>query len=167
MIVKEVRGKDKLLVIHFSSEEGKGKHAEIKEEEITPDPNDIKLVVYDPSKEDKLYTGQEAVARADKLRGTGKGEYGLFGNNCEHFARYIKTDKKESKQVEDVTWYAKVGAGILAVGAVVVGAGAVVVGGALASKQTKSDENPPENPPENSASEPSNSEGEDNEPKEQ
>ena len=123
------------------------------------DPKDIKLIIYDPSKENKLYTGQEAVARADELCGSGKGEYGFIVNNCEHFCRYIKTDKKESKQVQ---WYVKLGVGILAIGTAI-GAGVAVIGGALASKRTNSDEETPQN----SASEPSNSEGEDDEPKDQ
>lgn len=63
--------------------------------------------------------------RIDWLRGTGKWEllgritdekmacariqeaaknpaYDLFGNNCEHFARFIATGKKESKQIQTV-----------------------------------------------------------------
>ena len=100
MIVKEVRGKDKLLVIHYYSDTGKGDTAAIAEREYITDHEKVYLIEYDPSKFDKVYTGEEAVARAEGRCGTGQGEYDLIFNNCEHFCTFVKTDKKESQQVQ-------------------------------------------------------------------
>ena len=98
MIVKEVRGKDKLLVIHYYAKTDKDTAA-IVEQEYIADPKDICLIEYDP-KAEHIYNGEEAIARAMTRCDTGKGEYSLIFNNCEHFCRSVKTDKKESLQVQ-------------------------------------------------------------------
>lgn len=40
----------------------------------------------------------DAIARINHVRRTP--EYDLFGHNCEHFARYVATGKRESTQVQ-------------------------------------------------------------------
>jgi hypothetical protein len=50
----------------------------------------------------------------------GQANYSLFFNNCEHFACYCKTGRKESEQVKDAaaTGGAAVGTGLLSTGAI-------------------------------------------------
>ena len=50
MIVKEVRGNDKLLVIHYYSKTAKADTAAIVEQEYTVDPEKVQLMEYDPNK---------------------------------------------------------------------------------------------------------------------
>ena len=149
MIVKEVRGKDKLLVIHYYAKADKDTAA-IVEQEYTTDPKDIHLIEYDP-KAGHIYNGEEAIARAETRCDTGKGEYSLIFNNCEHFCTSVKTDKKESLQVQRaVKVTSAVAAGLFAVGA---GAGAAYQ--YIFSKPTESKE-----PTESSTSKSSDSQGE-------
>jgi hypothetical protein len=112
MIVKEVRGKDKLLVIHYYSKTDREDTVAILEQEYTVAAEKVYLVVYDPSKVKHIYTGEEAVARAESRLGTGRGEYSLISNNCEHFCTFVKTGNKESLQVQKVAAGAAVVAGV-------------------------------------------------------
>ena len=147
MIVKEVRGKDKLLVIHYYAKADKDTAA-IVEQEYTTDPKDIHLIEYDPEA-GHIYNGEEAIARAETRCDTGKGEYNLIFNNCEHFCTSVKTDKKESLQVQHAVKVGAVAAGIA------VGAGVVIAAFRYFSKPTE-----PEEPTESSTSESSDSQGE-------
>lgn len=52
---------------------------------------------------------QFAIARTNKA--LENDVYDLFGNNCEHFARYVATGKKESRQLQAAVFFA----GLLAV----------------------------------------------------
>ena len=74
MIVKEVRGKDTLLVIHYSSDTGDKYDAIVVEQECKVDPKEICVIVYES---DHIYTGKDAIARAEGELGTGEGEYHL------------------------------------------------------------------------------------------
>lgn len=46
------------------------------------------------------YTREQVVLRALEKVGSGRGEYDLLFNNCEHFAHWCKYGSKESKQVK-------------------------------------------------------------------
>ena len=144
MIVKEVQGKDKLVVIHYYSDTGDGNSAAIVKQEYTTDHKEVQLIEYDPGKYDKIFTGDEAIARAEGSCGTGEGEYSLIFNNCEHFCTSVKTDKKESKQVQRGV---KVVLGAAVVAGLGIAAGTVLY---AISKPTK-----PEESAENSTGKPS------------
>lgn len=47
---------------------------------------------------------RDAIERMNKAWETPN--YNLFGNNCEHFARYVATGVRESKQVQSVAFVA-------------------------------------------------------------
>ena len=59
----------------------------------------ILIVIHE---EGNCFSSEETVSRAEQHLGEGAGQYTLWGNNCEHFARWCKTGKKESKQVDRV-----------------------------------------------------------------
>lgn len=42
-------------------------------------------------------------------------KYDLFGNNCEHFARYVTTGVKESKQLQGAVAIAALGALLISI----------------------------------------------------
>ncbi len=50
--------------------------------------------------EGKITDEQYAIARINKALQNDK--YDLFGNNCEHFARFVATGKRESTQLQTV-----------------------------------------------------------------
>ena len=52
-------------------------------------------------KSNKVLNSDEVIERARSRRG--EGEYNLFGNNCEHFARWCKTEVCECEQAETLT----------------------------------------------------------------
>ena len=115
MIVKEVRGKDTLLVIYFSSETDDTSYdAMVIQQEYKIDPKDVRIVEYDS---DHVYTGKDAIARAEGKLGTDKGNYSFIFNNCEHFCTYVKTDKKESKQVQRAVMVGAAGVTVAALAA--------------------------------------------------
>lgn len=143
MIVKEVRGKDKLLIIHYYSQT-KEDTAVITEQEYTVDPMVIHLILYDSS-EKIVYSGDDAIARAEHRLGTGEGEYSLFFNNCEHFCTYVKTGKDESQQVQQ---FAKVVGTTAAIGLGFAFAGTLIYAIHKLSE-----------PPKNPAGKPPNSQG--------
>ena len=87
------------------------------EQEYPVVSENVQLVEYDPSKVKHIYSGEEAIARAESRRGTGKDEYDLIFNNCEHFCTFIKTGNKESLQVQRVVKVAA-GAGVVLAGLV-------------------------------------------------
>jgi len=102
----------KKRVIHFTGEPGQKPGAEIKE----TSPEDFllggKLEIVSYS---NCLPIEETLNIAKSFVGA-KG-YNLIFNNCEHFARYCKTTKKNSEQVDvGVANTAKVGSGILAAG---------------------------------------------------
>jgi hypothetical protein len=84
-------------IIHFSGELFDNENAEVirtLEEEFL-DGSEKRIVSY--TGRDDLLPVKETLKRAKaKL---GNKDYGLIVNNCEHFATYCKTGKKESRQV--------------------------------------------------------------------
>ncbi|NLO33506.1 MAG: lecithin retinol acyltransferase family protein [Candidatus Hydrogenedentes bacterium] len=84
-------------IIHFSGELFDDENAEVirtPEEEFL-EGNEKRIVSYEDR--DDLLPIKETLKRAKANLGN-KG-YDLFFNNCEHFATYCKTGKKESRQV--------------------------------------------------------------------
>ena len=59
-------------------------------------------VYIEPS--DKKYSKENTARKAEELLGTGKGEYNLATNNCEHFSNLCRYNSKSSKQVWDAAW---------------------------------------------------------------
>lgn len=55
--------------------------------------------------DDQLINAKKRIHEALK-----KPEYDLFGNNCEHFARYVTTGIKESKQLQSAVAVIALGA---------------------------------------------------------
>lgn len=47
-----------------------------------------------------IYSPKAAVRRARSRLGTGRGEYNIRTNNCEHFARWCKTGVRQSPQAD-------------------------------------------------------------------
>ena len=90
-------------VIHYSGEmNAEKKNAVIcrVSKAAFAEGGDILIVIHE---EGSCYSPEETVCRAEKYLGNGLGKYDFLGNNCEHFARWCKTGKKESKQVERAT----------------------------------------------------------------
>jgi hypothetical protein len=85
-------GKDR--VIHYSGDLTHKRGASIRATTLKDFAagNDIRVVKYG-----KAYTPRAVVNRAK--RRLGENGYGLFGNNCEHFARWCKTGHHRSEQV--------------------------------------------------------------------
>jgi len=50
----------------------------------------------------KIIDEKMAISRIKQT--ANKPNYDLFGNNCEHFARFVATGTKESTQVQSVVW---------------------------------------------------------------
>ena len=58
----------------------------------------VEIVIH----EGNCFLPEETVQRAEKYLGDGLGLYDFLGNNCEHFAYWCKTGRRESKQVKRV-----------------------------------------------------------------
>lgn len=107
-------------VIHYSGQPENFTEAQIEKIELTDFMGDAKKVKKDNCKP-RYYSRDEIVERAYSKLNTGKNEYDIVSNNCEHFVRWCQTNEKTSKQVDQT---AKVAAGgILCL------AGIAVIGG--------------------------------------
>jgi hypothetical protein len=62
--------------------------------------SEIEMVEYTPPP--ALFSKEKIVERAKKRVGEGKGLYHVIKNNCEHFATWCVTDKRDSKQITSV-----------------------------------------------------------------
>jgi hypothetical protein len=88
-------------VIHFASLNGDfGAQAAVRETSLARFAKGDSIAVCDFSCESsRVYSPDETVRRARSH--IGQGGYNLVFNNCEHFARWCKTGKRHSDQVED------------------------------------------------------------------
>lgn len=85
-------------VIHISGEKknkGNVSYRRVSKEEFAKG-GEIKIVDYTGC---DCLPPEEVVKRAESLLGQDN-QYDFFGDNCEHIARWCKTGKKESKQVQ-------------------------------------------------------------------
>jgi hypothetical protein len=88
-------------VIHFSPDSGKeinSRDASIRETSLAEFLKDGEAEV--DRSVCAAFPPEEVVYRARSLVGKGRGEYNLFFNNCEHFARWCASGEMESKQVQ-------------------------------------------------------------------
>lgn len=93
-------------VIHFNGEPGEGKsQASVVEDSLSTFSSGGAVEVVDYQNE--KFSGEQVVERA-KLR-LGETGYNLGFNNCEHFARWCKTDCPRSLQVETTLLGSSVG----------------------------------------------------------
>jgi hypothetical protein len=100
-------------VVHFAPKKGFELDADNALIQETTVENFLKEGILKIDTETKaIYSPDEIVKRACSLLGKQKGEYNLIFNNCEHFARWCVSGKKQSLQVETGI---KVTAGIAAV----------------------------------------------------
>jgi len=110
-------------VIHYSGQVGRKRNASIREASRSQFAEGGEVEVVEYAACDHPNT---VIARARSR--LGENGYHLFGNNCEHFARWCKTGQHKSEQVSDAAsaTAGSVGAGALAAGGlgVVAGTGA-------------------------------------------
>ena len=90
------------LVIHYNTDSSQtpSHNAIIKtsfEDFASNDP-----VYIDPT--DKKYSKENTAKKAEELLGTGRGEYNLATNNCEHFCNLCRKNSKSSEQVWNAAW---------------------------------------------------------------
>jgi hypothetical protein len=89
-------------VIHYAKKESNVRPKTAIEETSIAEfsKGDPVYVIKFPQKADFLYSPRETVKRAKSL--IGRTDYNLVFNNCEHFAYWCKTGRRESFQVKDV-----------------------------------------------------------------
>ncbi len=87
-------------VIHFSAGNLNPAEADIKRTTLAEFEKDGEARL--DNQEAACFSKDEIVKRAEALLGTQQGKYDLALNNCEHFAKWCKTGKKVSDQVEAV-----------------------------------------------------------------
>lgn len=85
----------KEVVIHF---EGKHKRGQIRGISYNRFAYNRQVGV-DQHEKDSCFTPETVIRRA--INRLGEPDYNLFGNNCEHFARWCKTGKSISNQVNE------------------------------------------------------------------
>ena len=109
-------------VIHFTGDLKNRRGAKIRRTSLSrflggQPKRDLEIVQYG-----KCHSRKRVVKRAE--RRLGEDGYSVFGNNCEHFARWCVTGRHESRQVARVVRIA--GAVCLAAGTAATAAGVVV-----------------------------------------
>ena len=93
-------------VIHFTADTGEGQsetnpfNADVRKSDLEQFQKDGVVTV--DNQENAAFSRDEIVRRAEALIGTQQGKYDLAINNCEHFAKWCKTGRKVSDQVENV-----------------------------------------------------------------
>jgi hypothetical protein len=113
-------------IIHYSGEVGSKRDAAIKRTSVAGflEGGEAEVVKYARS-----FDPDSVIQRAESR--LGEDGYDLFGNNCEHFARWCVTGDARSEQVRDVASAASgasAGAAATAAGIGVVSAGGAVAG---------------------------------------
>jgi hypothetical protein len=112
-------------VIHYSGDKANKRGATIRRDTIEKfaQGRAVEVVSYG-----QRLRGTEAVRRAETR--LGENGYNLFGNNCEHFARWCVTGDHESEQVVDRS--AQLGGGVGGAAATAAGLGVVSATGTVA-----------------------------------
>lgn len=114
----------KNVVIHYQGKLKSGQIRGLSYEKFASE-KDIYVVQY---KEGSCYSDKIVVNRA--ISKLGEPDYNLFGNNCEHFAHWCKTGKKNSDQVNQAI---KMAGGVLGVAAVLLLPEIAIPGGVVAA----------------------------------
>ena len=98
-------GVDDGMVVHFTGTPGSMRGAAIRREPIETFAAGGRVEVIEYA---ERFEADEAVCRAESR--LGESGYNLYGNNCEHFARWCLTDDHSSSQVNAVNATGAVGA---------------------------------------------------------
>ncbi|MCR5347518.1 MAG: lecithin retinol acyltransferase family protein [Fretibacterium sp.] len=90
---------DQASVVHYTDEEGHDFSGVVRETplgDFLQGASEFSVCRFKPTNHSCIYSGEETVSRARSKLGCG--DYNLLFNNCEHFAVWCKTGKRNSSQ---------------------------------------------------------------------